>query len=76
MESRILRYLNLVWNISNKGKLSGRKVPRGRTESAVPPLDSTLALFYRERVDCGGGECIDFADSPGWVSCGLGGIIF
>ena len=30
----------------NRGKLSRRKVPRGRTESAVPPLDSTLALSF------------------------------
>ena len=48
MESRILKYSSLVWNILSKigGKLSRRKVPRGRTESAVPPLDSTLALFF------------------------------
>ncbi|RHO87847.1 hypothetical protein DW061_09495 [Ruminococcus sp. AF42-9BH] len=34
-----------MWNILNKLFL-GRKVPRGRTESAVPPLDSTLALLF------------------------------
>ena len=36
--------MSLEWNILNK-LFPGRKVPRGRTESAVPPLDSTLALL-------------------------------
>ena len=45
-ESRILRSLSLGWNILGK-IFSRRKVPRGRTESAVPPLDSTLALLFR-----------------------------
>ena len=68
MESRILKYSSLVWNILNK-LFPGRKVPRGRTESAVPPLDSTLALLFLERCDCGVEESINFADLPGWVGC-------
>lgn len=27
-------------------------------------------------MDCGGGECIDFADSLGWVSCGFWELFF
>ena len=55
VESRILKYSSLVWNILNKLFL-GRKAPRGRTESAVPPLDSTLALLLRAAPGlwCGG----------------------
>ena len=68
MESRILKYSSLVWNILNK-LFPGRKVPRGRTESAVPPLDSTLELPFLERRDCGVEECINFAGLPGWVGC-------
>lgn len=71
MGSRILKYSSLVWNILNK-LFPGRKVPRGRTESAVPPLDSTLALLFWERRDCGVEECINFADLPGWVGCEVG----
>ena len=74
MESRILKYSSLVWNILNK-LFPGRKVPRGRTESAVPPLDSTLALPFLERRDCGVEECINFAGLPGWVGCEMG-VIF
>ena len=68
MESRILKYSSLVWNILNK-LFPGRKVPRGRTESAVPPLDSTLALPFLERRDCGVEKCINFAGLPVWVGC-------
>ena len=52
---QILRSLSLEWNILNK-LFPGRKVPRGRTESAVPPLDSTLALLLRAAPGlwCGG----------------------
>ena len=71
MVSRILKYSSLVWNILNK-LFPGRKVPRGRTESAVPPLDSTLALPFLERRDCGVEECINFAGLPGWVGCEIG----
>ena len=71
MESRILKYSSLVWNILNKLFL-GRKAPRGRTESAVPPLDSTLALPFLECRDCGVEECINFAGLPGWVGCEMG----
>lgn len=74
MGSRILKYSSLVWNILNK-LFPGRKVPRGRTESVVPPLDSTLALFLGQSRDCGVQECINFADSPGWVGCEMG-VIF
>ena len=59
--------MSLVWNILNKLFL-GRKAPRGRTESAVPPLDSTLALPFLECRDCGVEECINFAYSPGWAA--------
>ena len=59
--------MSLVWNILNKF-FPGRKVPRGRTESAVPPLDSTLALPFLERRDCGVEECINFAYSLGWAA--------
>lgn len=68
MGSRILKYSSLVWNILNK-LFPGRKVPRGRTESVVPPLDSTLALLFLERWDCGVEESINFAGLPGWVDC-------
>lgn len=74
MGSRILKYSSLVWNILNK-LFPGRKVPRGRTESAVPPLDSTLALLFLERWDCGVEESINFADFPGWGGCEMG-VIF
>lgn len=66
--------MSLVWNILNKLFL-GRKVPRGRTESAVPPLDSTLALLFLERRDCGVERCINFAGLPGWVGCEIGMIV-
>ena len=66
--------MSLEWNILNK-KISRRKAPRGRTESAVPPQDSTLALPFLECRDCGVEESINFADLPGWGGCEMG-VIF